>query len=1474
MCANMALVSGRSSGLDMLKNALVLGILLVLIVPAVPILSSHTGTQVAAPPLLSGTKLLTPSNSNLSLLKSIRTDQSAPVEPNGVRAKQFGWVNLTSIVGIVPTGGGSLVYDAKDGYVLDYSGPNQTYAFEGGKWIHMVTTSNPTSQNDGQGLAYDPVSHEVVMYGGTNSACGAPCSNNQTWVYSAGKWTQLQTPSTMPAATVAAMDWDATDNYVVAFLGYCTTNTANCPSTWAFANGTWTQITTATQPPARCGSANFYDVNEGKVILFGGGNCFTGPQGDTWNYSAAAWRQETPNTSPPARAGTPSGAYDPNGGYALMFGGSVSGGGGNHTWKYVHGNWTDVTAIAGTPPIATGQPYAMAYNPGTATIMLVDSIGDTWSWGTPATFYNATFSESGLPKGEVWAVSLYGNMFSAIAPMNITIPVENGTYHFVFSSPSNSTIWYSPSPSTVDVNVVGKNISVAVKFSIAALAVRVFNIGGQWASNLTGGTSAVLYYASNYTRGNLPKEWVVWDGIAEWEGIPSGKYVMEIYHYPGVGLNETEFWGDDTYTVTSSSTTSYENFTRWTPWIRDVTFGNTTLATNQTDSAFVQIDYPSSTGWNITASVDLYLTNNVTTNPYQHWYVSPKMIVAPGHSYNFSFPFDLSASGTYYYYVDTFSEFGGGPDFTDQYNWTKAVVVTNHPSFPVQVNATGIAYGVPWAAYLNGAVLNSTGNKTFYEPTGNYSLGVTTVTVPSGEEFVPSHVLTNISVNRSAQVNLSFQVEYLLWTSTLGLGLISPSSTYYLPGTFVNMSETPEYGSTFVRWVGSGSGNYSGNKSNYTVIMNNPIVEEAMFQGGAQTWRNDKNFTITPIIDETSFTLGWGWVSLNIPIPFGVYLITPGTTATSGAYNYSLSKWFNLSEGKFTGADLVLFQIEGVRQLVQEVNGIYNASTFGLASVNMMSSLGTLFDAQGNVTFYSLFTWSFSNTSLTTFVKDVELYFLSVIEGQLKGNSGLDISQLINTIFDIFDVNIGVMATTAVGHSQGFSPIIDLNIGTIVQADSTIIGFLVGIGETIADCMAFETGYALYPCLMGIGQLVLSGIDWVASAIKAPSWIVFGLNWITAVVDPAGTTAAPSLVNNGSTVLGFANTSSNILWGSAAGFVLEGSGIWEVHLNNASYNDTLVIQQVGNPSIPIPYLTTVGGFEGGDFAVGSGAVYDGKSAESTIMVSPGAQTVNVSWFAVAQFRNVTWYATTSQDIVHGALFYGQTVITTGTIFVFQNGSIVAQSQIEKGLFNFTLPYTGHNETVVLESWANSHIGESYLLTLAPTLLTMLSFTATPKTVSVGQTTSLNVSVNGGTPPYTYTYVGLPIGCASSDSAILECAPTTAGNYNVRVYVNDSARHSITATTSLAVTNKAGPAPSPFLSRSTLLVIVLAVVVAVIVIVVLLVRNRKKKGETGSDTLPTKNLPAKSKGKESPQDAEKPASEKQSGSTDGEAKPKA
>ncbi len=111
---------------------------------------------------------------------------------------------------------------------------------------------------------------------------------------------------------------------------------------------------------------------------------------------------------------------------------------------------------------------------------------------------------------------------------------------------------------------------------------------------------------------------------------------------------------------------------------------------------------------------------------------------------------------------------------------------------------------------------------------------------------------------------------------------------------------------------------------------------------------------------------------------------------------------------------------------------------------------------------------------------------------------------------------------------------------------------------------------------------------------------------------------------------------------------------------------------------------------------------------------------------------------------------------------------------------------------------------------SPSVPLIQSFSATPATVDLGSTTQLTVAALGGTAPFTYSYSGLPTGCASANISTLGCTPTAVATFLVTVDLTDSLGHRASARTLVTVNPAvsvtaffAAPSPTSVAERTLL-----------------------------------------------------------------------
>lgn len=111
-------------------------------------------------------------------------------------------------------------------------------------------------------------------------------------------------------------------------------------------------------------------------------------------------------------------------------------------------------------------------------------------------------------------------------------------------------------------------------------------------------------------------------------------------------------------------------------------------------------------------------------------------------------------------------------------------------------------------------------------------------------------------------------------------------------------------------------------------------------------------------------------------------------------------------------------------------------------------------------------------------------------------------------------------------------------------------------------------------------------------------------------------------------------------------------------------------------------------------------------------------------------------------------------------------------------------------TVSVASSAPTHAAHAMSLSPHAALSATLS---APSAVDVNTPVTFTTVASGGTPPYSYSYSGLPPGCASANAATLPCTPTTTvgSPFDVTVTVTDSVPNTFSTSFDLTV----NPAPS-------------------------------------------------------------------------------
>jgi DNA-binding beta-propeller fold protein YncE len=139
-----------------------------------------------------------------------------------------------------------------------------------------------------------------------------------------------------------------------------------------------------------------------------------------------------------------------------------------------------------------------------------------------------------------------------------------------------------------------------------------------------------------------------------------------------------------------------------------------------------------------------------------------------------------------------------------------------------------------------------------------------------------------------------------------------------------------------------------------------------------------------------------------------------------------------------------------------------------------------------------------------------------------------------------------------------------------------------------------------------------------------------------------------------------------------------------------------------------------------------------------------------------------------------------------------DGSSVAASQTSYTTFPAgQLPisatpvdFPGNNVPGSSEIWVSNFISGTISIIASPPRITFMA--ATPNPVDVGATTSILLGVVGGAGPSSIAYTGLPSGCISENSLVLNCTVGVASIYTINATVQDSLGFVAQASTVLSV----------------------------------------------------------------------------------------
>jgi hypothetical protein len=304
-------------------------------------------------------------------------------------APVFDWEKESPVTSPSQRSGASMAFHPKTGKVVlfggisDYDTNNETWTWDGVNWTKENPPVKPPDRFRAS-IAYDPSTGDLILAGGRTRHGVAQDFLSDTWTWDGETWTQVDD---MPEhREVAAMAWDAKNGRLILFGGVLGQGLNPKGQTWAYEDGSWTEINPEHAPPPRGDAAVAHDPVNGVIVLYGGGNAGS-YRNDTWIWDGEDWEEAHPEHNPSTRSGA-SAAFHPGLGRMILFGGKTGGSAVWDTWSWDGEDWREEATENG--PASTRFSVATAFDPARGEIVTfggnfsLDEYDETWTYGPPA----------------------------------------------------------------------------------------------------------------------------------------------------------------------------------------------------------------------------------------------------------------------------------------------------------------------------------------------------------------------------------------------------------------------------------------------------------------------------------------------------------------------------------------------------------------------------------------------------------------------------------------------------------------------------------------------------------------------------------------------------------------------------------------------------------------------------------------------------------------------------------------------------------------------------------------------------------------------------------------------------------------------------------------------------------------------------------------------------------------------------------
>jgi hypothetical protein len=285
------------------------------------------------------------------------------------------WIKLSPRTSPPVRAFGAAAYDAAAGYLVLFGGitgsasRQDTWKLTGGgtpNWVNITpsscTSSTCPQPSFGVGMDFDAAAGSIVLLSNASSS-------STTWTFAGGSWTALTSSLTCrPTCPSPIRDYSVVYDPAFSSISLLAglslgAQTLSLGTFWLFGSNTWMRevapspLPAVVSPPARAGAAMAWDPSSNEVVLVEGCSTYCSTSvGGTWIYQNGHWTDLSGSPSPFGALLLPSLAYDPAGPYVLMFGGLTPGHVWGETWRFNGGAWQELRIT--DPPARYDAPMA------------------------------------------------------------------------------------------------------------------------------------------------------------------------------------------------------------------------------------------------------------------------------------------------------------------------------------------------------------------------------------------------------------------------------------------------------------------------------------------------------------------------------------------------------------------------------------------------------------------------------------------------------------------------------------------------------------------------------------------------------------------------------------------------------------------------------------------------------------------------------------------------------------------------------------------------------------------------------------------------------------------------------------------------------------------------------------------------------------------------------------------------------------